>query len=171
MFPTGPFVTSWLRRLINPTVPLTSFSGRLWHILPWKKHPPRTIVPMVEHREGVHFFVNFCFLCFQKKVMFSTCWQGEEVKTCENILRYLDVTLSIYTSNPVAEIRRVQRCVCGWCVAKKWLHGSTTNCDGLKLRKSCWDALWINAEVYLFFASKDILFLPLNSTYLIYYLL
>lgn len=86
--------------------------------------------------------------------------------------------------------------MCLWMMcSQKRLHDSTTNCDGLKLRKSCWDSgcLVINemstisasksdvfcplipipsAEVYFFSLSRDrcwiVFFLPLNSTYLIY---
>lgn len=86
--------------------------------------------------------------------------------------------------------------MCLWMMcSQKRLHDSTTNCDGLKLRKSCWDSgcLVINemstisasksdvfcplipipsAEVYFFSLSRDrcwiVFFLPLNSTYPIY---
>lgn len=156
MFPTGPFVTSWLRGLINPTVPLTSFSGRLWHILPWKKHPPR----MVEHGEGggERFLWQFLFPVLSKKWCFQHVgkvkrWKHLAIPWCYSIYIYLQ---SCGWDSEGSE-------VCLWMMcSQKRLHDSTTNCDGLKLRKSCWDSgcLVIN-EMSTISASKSDVFCPL----------
>lgn len=136
-----PQVHSWLHGHAGWSIQpcrWTSFSGRLWHILPLTKHPPRTIGLIVEHR-GVHFFCQFLFPVLSKKWCFQHVgkvkrWKHLAIPWCYSIYIY---------PQSVAEIRRVQRCVCGWCVVQKWLHDHD-KLDGLKLRKSCWVCLVIN---------------------------
>ena len=140
---------------------------------------------------GKGFCDNFCFLYFQKKWCFQHVgkvkrWKHLAIPWCYSIYIYLQ---SCGWDSEGSE-------VCLWMMcSQKRLHDSTTNCDGLKLRKSCWDSgcLVINemstisasksdvfcplipipsAEVYFFSLSRDrcwiVFFLPLNSTYLIY---